>query len=130
MRAEKAVYAMLTGDSGVTSLCSNRVYPRTLPQRHTLPALVYRLVSAPRELHHSGPETVVEARVQVTAHAETYSAAKGLQAAVQAAADGTTGTLGGVVVERVHTEDGPDTNDSDTSTELAITDLLLTYREE
>ena len=131
MRAELAVYAALSAASGVTSLIGTRIYPRTLPQRHTLPALTYRLVSAPRELHHEGAEAVVEARVQTTSHAATYSAVKGLQGAVQTAMDGLApGTYGGVVVEKAYTEDGPDGHDPQTETELAVTDVLITYREE
>ena len=129
MRVEKATYALLVGGSGITALVGTRIYPRRLPQNHTLPALVYSLISAPRELNHSGAESLVTARVQVTAHASTYAVAKSVQNAVQSRADGYSGTVGGVVVDKVYTEDGPDGYDPTTETEQAVTDLLISYQE-
>jgi hypothetical protein len=129
VRSEQAIFSLLTNDAGVSAIVGTRVFPRGLPQNHTLPALVYQLISAPRELTHSGPETLVEARVQITAHATTYAAAKTLQNAVQVASDGFTGTPASVTVQATRTEDGPDQYDPKTETEQAIIDILISYQE-
>lgn len=129
MKAEKAVYALLAADGGVTTLVSTRIYPHHLPQGATLEAIAYQLVGTPRELHHEGAETSVESRVQVTCHTETYAEAKVLQDAVRAAANGYTGTPASVTVEKCYTDDGPDDYDSDSGTYQAVIDLLITYQE-
>lgn len=101
---EEGLYSLLTGDAGVSALVSTRVYPLAVPQQVDLPAVAYQRISGPRLLAHDGPTGLAEARVQVTCHAATYIAAKGLADAVRAAVDGYAGTTGGVEFERIGIE--------------------------
>ena len=84
---EEAIYAHLTGNSGVAALVSTRIYPLTIPQDIALPAIAYQRISGPRIAAHDGPTGVARARIQITCQAPTYAAAKGLAMAVRQALD-------------------------------------------
>ncbi len=64
MSIESDVYTAITGDSGMSAIISNRLYPLTLPEDVTFPAAEYSVVS---DVPHSGQ--CREYRVQVDLYA-------------------------------------------------------------
>jgi len=80
MDSDQALRAKLSTTSGITALCSTRIYPIDLPQDTTLPAVTYQIISAVIESNHG--ETVVSslahAVYQIDAWAATYAEAVAL----------------------------------------------------
>lgn len=82
---ENAVLYLLTNarPGGATgAILGDRVYPQELPQKPDYPAVVYQVVSGPRDYHHDGPSGLVPFRVQFDAYALTSSAAYRLRDAI------------------------------------------------
>lgn len=84
MAVGDVMFARATDHSGVSALIGTRCYPLMLPQRPTLPAMTYQVIS--RVQRESEP-CVQQIRVQVDSWAATYAGAQALAAAVRAAYD-------------------------------------------
>jgi hypothetical protein len=86
---EDAIRALLIAPGSATqAIVGSRVYPERLPQtgdgaQSPLPAIVYKLVSAPQEYHHKGPRWLIEARIQLDFATDTYGQAQALAAAIR-----------------------------------------------
>jgi hypothetical protein len=80
---EEALASLLSADAGIIALCSARIYPLTIPQKAALPAVTYQKIAGSPFYTLSGPNELRTARFQVTAFAASYSAARGLQKAVE-----------------------------------------------
>lgn len=102
---------MILGDGLYAHLSSvlsvgDRVYPLTLPQGATLPAVVYQLVGGEGPLHSHGDAqsgesagaTFQRSRVQLGCWAESARAAELLATEVEQAVDGFSGTWGAVPI--------------------------------
>jgi hypothetical protein len=102
---------MILGDGLYAHLSSvlsvgDRVYPLTLPQGATLPAVVYQLVGGEGPLHshgdaHSGDgagASFQRSRIQIACWAESARAAELLATEVKQVVDGFTGTWGPVPI--------------------------------
>lgn len=76
----------------------DRVYPLTMPQDPTYPAVTFGRVSAARHLESTGPSGFVAARFQVDAYAESYAAAIIQAQSIRGTLDGVRGTWGDTVV--------------------------------
>jgi len=72
---------------GLLALVNQRVYPLVLPQKPTLPAVVYQRISGPRDHTHNGPVGIAQPRYQVTAWAETPTAARAVATQIRLALD-------------------------------------------
>ena len=88
MSIETTLYSTLTGDSGVTALVDTRVYPNLAPEGAAHPLVTYQVVSGGREATIPGVGDAVRKRIQLSCHANTYSSAKAVAAAVIAALEG------------------------------------------
>ena len=88
MSIETALYTTLTTDSGVTSLCSTRVYPGFAPQSVTRPYVVYQVVSGDRLSTIAGTGDAQRKRIQVSCFGDIYSSAKATVNAVISALEG------------------------------------------
>ena len=111
MNIEEALYNKLSTTSGVTTICSTRIYPNVIPQDAAMPAVAYQRISTVRDMAHDGPTGMAHARFQFTCSAALYSTARSLANAIRVALDGFSGTMGGaggVAVEASFVE-----NDSD-----------------
>lgn len=95
MLIEQALMTFLLAQSGITALVGQRIHFAEVPQDAIGPYLVANKISGPREHSHGGASGLAHPRFQFTAFAETYSAAKLVVAAVQAALQGYSGTMGG-----------------------------------
>lgn len=86
---EDAVRALLIApDSATHALVAARVYPERLPQpgggvASPLPAILYRVVSAPQEYHHKGPRFLIQARIQLELCGDTYAQVQAMRSAIR-----------------------------------------------
>ncbi len=87
MTIEGAILARLKAVTAITDIVGSganaRIYPEHLPQKPTLEAITFKLVSAPR-IHASGADPgIVRSRWQIDAWAKTYRAARDLGDAIR-----------------------------------------------
>jgi hypothetical protein len=76
---EATLFAKLSATSGLTALVGTRIYPLIMPQGATYPAVTYQRISTePRESCMVADCGIARARIQVTAWAEAFSAAKAI----------------------------------------------------
>jgi hypothetical protein len=75
---------------------TERWYPLVLPDRPTLPAVVYQRISPRRDQDHGGPSGAASPRFQFSCWAESYAAARAMRADLQSVFLGFRGTVGGV----------------------------------
>ena len=94
----KAIRTRLLSVSAVTNLVSTRIYPLTLPQGVTMPAVRYQRISGNSDPHIRGTTGTATARLQFDILATTYAAAESLREAIREAIDQYTGTSSGVVI--------------------------------
>lgn len=78
----------LTGDTGIEALVADRVYPVRLPQKVTLPAITYQLISDPRDPHLRGVTGRARPRFQIDSYALTQLSADVLGGLVRQRLDG------------------------------------------
>jgi len=124
---EGAVNALLCADAAVAALVGARVYSGNGPQEATLPAVVITRISTTRELAHSGPSGLAEARLQVSCYARTYDQAKDLAAKVVACLDGYSGTVGGEKIQRAEVVNELDFYDADLDEHHVPVDVMVTF---
>ncbi len=103
MTIEEAIAAELIRQGGVAALVGTRVYPTTLPEKPTYPAIVYERIGATPVRSHSGFGGLTEARYRLTVLAATPAEAARVAVAVEDALDGFSGFLG-------HDTDGVETD--------------------
>ena len=82
MTIETDLYSTLSGDAGVSALVSTRIYPNLAPESAGNPLLVYSTVAENRVDTLPGTNDMRRSMMQISCHADTYAAAKGLAEAV------------------------------------------------
>ena len=105
MNAGKAVYGILSANSGVTDIVGTRIFPEIAEQEAVTPFVIYQLQSVAPEDTHDGPSKLDEVRFEFLCYADSYNAAADLGVAVRAALDRVSGTYNGVNVESVQFND-------------------------
>jgi hypothetical protein len=68
----RVLVAYLQSHANLTALVSSRIYPLSLPQEPTLPAITYRLVSDKPEIDHDGESGYALSRYQFDVYAATF----------------------------------------------------------
>lgn len=91
---ESDLLAVLEGNAGVSALVGARIYPLILPQRVTLPAIRYQVISTLPQPTHNGASGLRQYRIQLSVHAATYSAAQAVAEALHTALDGKKAVFG------------------------------------
>lgn len=98
MTVEEDLVRVLLVNAGVSALVGGpdgaRIYALTLPQRVTLPAIRYQVISTSPEVAHTGPSGLQRNRVQLTVHAGSYVSAQAVAGALRRALDGKKGLFG------------------------------------
>ena len=105
MNTGKAVYGILSTNSGVTTLVGTRIFPEIAEQEAATPFIVYQLQSVAPEDTHDGPSKLDEVRFEFLCYADTYDQAADVGVKVRAALDRVSGTYNGVNVESVQFND-------------------------
>lgn len=111
MTLEEGLVAYLTGVPGIAAQVGSRIYPAPAPEDVTYPLIVYQRISTVRVRSLNGPAQLAKARVQINAHAATYSAAKLLADEIRNALDCFQGTMGTVNVSGCFLQDDGDLPD-------------------
>lgn len=127
-----AVRVLLVADTGVTALVpAVRVVAGMLPQGTSLPAISLMSVSSvDRNILAPGPNRRVTERVQVTALAASYPAAKAIMRAVRAAAADRMPAVDGLTDVTIHTDSaGPDFLDEKTGIHMQSQDFRVAFNE-
>lgn len=85
---EQAFSEWIAARSVVAARAGGRVFSGTLPQRATLPAVVFSLVSRPTETDLDGPAEVARPRIQIDVYAWRYADAAEIAAEILGAIHG------------------------------------------
>lgn len=107
--AEAALYSLLTTGSPnpVAALVGTRVWPDVLPQAPLLPALRYQRISTPRSQYRTldGRADYASPRFQIDVYATARLEAINIAQAVYQLLEGFHGTVGGLRIDAVSTDD-------------------------
>jgi hypothetical protein len=103
--SEAFIVARLAEVSAVTALVGTRVYPGVAPTNAIRPYVVYTRITTPRVRSTKGLSHLASPRYQIDAWAASALEAKAVIDAVRDALDGYKGTLVGVRVGGVITQD-------------------------
>lgn len=106
----------------------NRIYPQTLPQGATLPAVRYLQVSDPPEHTHSGRSNLRHPRFQLDCFAETYLTAKRLADQVINAIDGYRGPMGSATCYAGFQENARDNHDPELNRHWVSVDIEIWHK--
>ena len=105
MSLEAAIYDILSGAAGVTSLVggsrSPRIFPVTIPQGKSVPAVVFQQIGSDDLTTCDGPGDFRTDRVQITCWADDPDDARSLAEEVRDAmqSEAASGSLGSVTVD-------------------------------
>jgi len=96
MNTDESLYARLSTYAPLTALVSTRIYPMSLPQTPTLPAITYYRINAPTE-HIMGEtaSSIERAGYRIQCWGTSYTSARAVAAEVIGALDAFAGYLGG-----------------------------------
>lgn len=127
---ETALYSVLSGTSGISSLVSTRIYPMAAPQNTALPYITYvRLSTGRRELTHGNPIDAAEAEFQIDCVASSPSGAKTLASAVIAALHGYKGTVGTEKIYYSQVVNESDLLEDEINAYIVAVDVAVLYKE-
>ena len=85
MSVESDTYSAITGDGTISALIATRLYPLTLPDNVTYPAMSYLTISGVP----IGSGGCTSTRIQVDSHAASYATVKGMRDGLVALANAT-----------------------------------------
>lgn len=105
---ETAIVTILAGDTDVTDQVDDRIFPLTVPQCEKMPAITYQQIDDRKIPTHSGPNTLLNTRMQIDCWAKTYAEASALKKAVRLALDGFVGTVNGRKIGNIIMDDSRD----------------------
>ena len=121
-----ALVAHLAADAAVAAIVAARIYPRTLPQGCTLPAIRFKRVSGVKDR----VAAIVDSRWQFDCVAGTDIVAANLAAAVTAALHRYSGTVSGTELLWGNQEDEYDLDVTQNTHEyVSSVDVRIVYRE-
>ena len=126
---EDALFTLLTGDSGVAALISNRLYPLVVPDGATLPAVAYQQISLVPMKTHSGPDDLRHERYQFTIHGSGYDSARAVKRALIDCMDGYGGDLGSVSIKEIQVQNEYDGFNLDSDMATARMDVIVHFKE-
>jgi len=95
MVIEQALRIYILAQSAITAYIGDRLYFVRAPQNAEKPYIVFFKVTGPRLHSHDGASGLANPRFQFSVFSDKYSVAKKICAALQAALDGYSGTMGG-----------------------------------
>jgi hypothetical protein len=107
----KAIYNILTNDSGVSDLVSTRIYPQKIEYNATIPAVTYFITSTTPTNTKNGASTYDYTDVQITAFGSTYDEASSLARLIRTALDYVSGTYATIQIDKIFFEDATDIYD-------------------
>lgn len=130
MTIYEAIYARLTGFAGLAALVGDRVYPNTMPQDTTKPAVAYRLVTddTPQPQQLVGEPDLIRARFQFDSYAKKYDDANAVRLQIRRALKRWEQT-GPPVVQVAFALSNVDLYEQDTELHNCSSDFEINYEE-
>ena len=114
---EENLFTRLTGDSAVSALVGDRVFPvNEVPTNLILPAITYQRISTKPVSQLVGTNQLEVARIQVSSWADTYGGTKSIASAVKAALDGN---------QKTTFQNEVDRHDKDTDLSFIVQDFVI-----
>jgi hypothetical protein len=104
---ESALFTLLSTNQAITSQLGTRpagdtgVYPVTIPEDPTLPAVSYQIISSTDTPTLDDPLGLTKTRVQIECWGETYGAAVQLRHVVTTAIAGYRGSVNGTAIQNI-----------------------------
>lgn len=129
MSIEEALFTKLSTTPGVTALVGTRIYPVLAPQDTSQDYVVYERVSGNPYHQMTGPSGLSWCRLSYLCFAGRYATAKTIAAALRGAIDGFQGTLSGVAVGSILSEENQDFFDETTRRYMVAVDFVVQYDE-
>ena len=129
---EEGIYYHLANTPAVTAIVGTRIYPLKLPQKPTLPALTYQLITPMSIIAHDGKSGTAQCRYQITGFANTPDAVRDLMEKVRICMDGYKGVIGGantITVQAMLPEGGYENHDPETNRYMRARDYMIWYNE-
>jgi hypothetical protein len=125
---EEALRTALAADATLTAITSSRIYPVVAPQGTAAAYVTYEKVTGNPHHDHGGSGNLRWARISYMCHAPTYSQAKAMAAAIRTLLDGYRGTLSGVSIGSILSEEDADIGlDDQTRMQLVAVDFMVQY---
>lgn len=127
MSIGESIYTYLKTVTGVTDLVKYRIYPLSLPQGCSLPAITYEKI-AEIPVHAMGSDSSIHHDIyRFHCWATTFAGAQALSAALITALRDKTGTVGSDTVQRIFFEDEYPLYESETETYHTVLECELWY---
>ena len=126
---EDKMRTFLKSEAAVTAIYGDRIYPRRLPQRVTLPALTYQRIDTPRTPVHGEKSIFPRPRMQLTTWSKMSKAAWQGADVVRGLLDGFSGLMGSLTVTRCVIVNEMETDDPETGLVTVIQDYMITYKD-
>lgn len=101
------LYTYMAAQSAITNIVSTRIYPLILPQKPTYPAVTYSEDDSNYTESFTGQTDHVQSIFQIDAWARTYAGATTLGEAIRTSLQNTTGSFGGITIQRCTVLSGP-----------------------
>jgi hypothetical protein len=96
---ESALRTHILGDTSIKGQISERLYPLTLPQDPTLPAMTYQKISGFRFHDMEGASGLASPRFQFDIWSKSYLTSKNISDLLRKRLDGFRGTIGSDVIQ-------------------------------
>jgi len=101
------LYTYLVAQAGITNLVSTRVYPVIMPQKPTFPAITYNDDDSNYTESFDGQTDHVQSIFQLDGWSKTYAEATTVGTAISTALKNTSGSFGGITIQRCTVLSGP-----------------------
>lgn len=101
---QQQIFTVLSGNEAVTDIVGTRIYPLRIPQRGSLPAVVYQIITTDPVNSLDGDSGLDLLRLQIKTWADKYEDAQALAVAVRNALNG----AGSFKIRTVFKEDDQD----------------------
>jgi hypothetical protein len=119
--------AFILADGTVAGLIGTRLYPLTLPQAPTLPAMSYQWISGQHFNAMDAPSKLSGPRVQFTCWAATYLQAEAVVEALRKRLNGFRGMAGATEIQGAFMESERDLYESDPALFARSADFFVYY---
>jgi len=119
---ESAIHTILATDLGISQFVGTRIFPLELPLDCQLPALSFSKISNPYR------QVVGTPRFQVSCWTKTYKQCLELSQAVTTRLEGFSGSVDGIIIERILPLDSQDFYSADTGIFHIPLDFKIIYR--
>ena len=129
MEFEAALQQYLITFPGLTAIVGTRVYPLTMPQNTTYPALTYQRVSERTIQSHQGTSNFAYTRYRFMCWAKTFPAARQLASALKGAIIGYRGAMGARWAGSIRHDNELDNYDEQTKTFSVLSDFIIGHNE-